>query len=182
MPPERPPKVFISYSHDRPEHMERVLSLADRLRASGIDAMLDQYVHDPEDGWQVWTETQMRDADLVLVVCTETYLKRAERREEPGIGHGAIWEISVGYVLLYNQGMKNKKFVPVVFDKADRAYVPLPLQSYTNYCIADDQGYLELYRRLTDQPFITMPELGRMESLPRRERSTQTPAKTKPKP
>ena len=76
--------------------------------------------------------------------------------------------------------MKNKKLVPVVFDKADRAYIPKPLKSYTNYCIADDQGYLELYRRLTDQPFITIPELGKMESLPRRERSTQTPAKSKP--
>jgi len=179
MSPERAPKVFISYSHDSDDRMERVLALADRLRASGIDAMLDQYVHDPEDGWQVWTETQMRDADLVLVVCTETYLKRAERREEPGIGHGAIWEISVGYVLLYNQGMKNKKFVPIVFDKADQAYIPLPLQSYTNYCIADDQGYLELYRRLTDQPFITMPELGRIENLPTREKAvpSRTPAK-----
>jgi len=180
MSPERPAKVFISYSHDSDEHMERVLSLADQLRASGIDAMVDQYVHDPEDGWQVWTETQMRDADLVLVVCTETYLKRAERREEPGIGHGAIWEIAVGYDFLYDQGMKNKKLVPVVFDKADRAYIPKPLKSYTNYCIADDQGYLELYRRLTDQPFITIPELGKMESLPRRERSTQTLAKSKP--
>jgi len=173
MSPERPPKVFISYSQDSDEHMERVLSLADRLRASGVDAMIDQYVHDPEDGWQVWTETQMRDADLVLVVCTKTYLKRAERREEPGIGHGAIWEISVGYVLLYNQGMKNKKFVPVVFDKADRAYIPLPLQPYTNYCIADDKGYLELYSRLTNQPFITMPALGRIESLPARESATK---------
>ena len=180
MSSERPPKVFISYSHDSDEHMERVLSLADRLRADGVDAMIDQYVHDPEDGWQVWTESQMRDADLVLVVCTETYLKRAERREEPGTGHGAIWEISVGYVLLYNQGMKNKKLIPVVFDKADLVYIPLPLQSYTNYCIADDHGYLELYRRLTNQPFITMPELGKLESLPRRERATEKFTRSKP--
>lgn len=180
MSPERPPKVFISYSHDSDEHMERVLSLADQLRASGIDAMIDQYVHDPEDGWQVWTETQMRDSDLVLVVCTETYLKRAERREVSGTGHGAIWEISVGYVLLYNQGMKNKKLIPVAFDKADRAYIPLPLQSYTNYCVADDQGYLELYRRLTNQPLITMPELGRIESLPSRQRATEKFTRSKP--
>jgi hypothetical protein len=180
MSPERPPKVFISYSHDSAEHKDRVLALADRLRASGVDVMLDQYVHDPEDGWQVWTESQMRDADLVLVVCTETYLKRAERREKPGIGHGAIWEISVGYVLLYNQGMKNKQLVPVVFDKADRTYIPLPLQPYTNYCIADDKGYLELYRRLTNQPLITIPELGRIKSLPPRERATERFAKSKP--
>jgi hypothetical protein len=28
----RPPKVFISYSHDTVKHQERVLGLADRLR------------------------------------------------------------------------------------------------------------------------------------------------------
>lgn len=37
-----PPKVFISYSHDTVEHQERVLDLADRLRADGIDAEVDQ--------------------------------------------------------------------------------------------------------------------------------------------
>lgn len=36
-----PPKVFISYSHDTVEHQERVLGLADRLRADGIDAEID---------------------------------------------------------------------------------------------------------------------------------------------
>lgn len=30
-----PPKVFISYSHDTVEHQERVLGLADRLKADG---------------------------------------------------------------------------------------------------------------------------------------------------
>jgi hypothetical protein len=76
--------------------------------------------------------------------------------------------------------MKNKKFVPIVFDKADRAYIPLPLQPYTNYCIADDKGYLELYSRLTNQPFITMPALGRIESLPARERATKKFTRSKP--
>jgi tetratricopeptide (TPR) repeat protein len=182
MTPERPPKVFISYSHDSPEHMKRVLALADRLRADGVNAIIDQYFHDPEDGWQVWTQTQMREADFVLVVCTETYLRRAERREEPGTGHGAIWEISVAYVLLYNQGMKNKKLVPVVFDAQDRDYIPLPLQPYTNYCLADDQGYVELYRRLTNQPSIIMPEMGKITSLPQLERlqSHKIPSTAKP--
>ncbi|MCP4656050.1 MAG: hypothetical protein GY856_11605, partial [bacterium] len=32
------PRVFLSYSHDSDEHRDRVLALADRLRADGIDA------------------------------------------------------------------------------------------------------------------------------------------------
>jgi len=160
--------------------MERVLALADRLRSDGVDAMIDQYVHDPEDGWQFWTEMQIKAADIVLAVCTETYLKRAERREEPGKGHGAIWEISVAYVLLYNQGMKNRKLVPVVFAETDRAFIPVPWQPYTNYYIAEDKGYLDLYRRITGQPFITMPELGKVASLPPRERPKTSGPKTDP--
>jgi len=35
-------KVFISYSHDSPEHSERVLELARSLRGNGIDVELDQ--------------------------------------------------------------------------------------------------------------------------------------------
>ena len=37
------PKVFISYSHDSPEHAELVLALSDRLRQDGIDSHIDQY-------------------------------------------------------------------------------------------------------------------------------------------
>jgi hypothetical protein len=35
------PKVFISYSHDSPEHANRILALANRLRVEGIDCAVD---------------------------------------------------------------------------------------------------------------------------------------------
>ena len=38
--------VFISYSHDSPEHSERVLELAWSLRGNGIDVELDQFHND----------------------------------------------------------------------------------------------------------------------------------------
>jgi WD40 repeat protein len=38
--PSQPPRVFISYSHDSPEHAQHVLELAERLRKDGIDAQL----------------------------------------------------------------------------------------------------------------------------------------------
>jgi hypothetical protein len=42
MPETAPPKVFISYSHDSPEHQDQVLALADRLRVEGVNASIDQ--------------------------------------------------------------------------------------------------------------------------------------------
>ena len=59
---EAPPRVFISYSHDSAEHRDRVLELADRLRADGIDAMIDQYVQFPPEGWPAWCEAEIRKA------------------------------------------------------------------------------------------------------------------------
>jgi hypothetical protein len=46
--------VFISYSHDSPDHETKVLALANRLRADGIDAVLDQYEDFPPEGWELW--------------------------------------------------------------------------------------------------------------------------------
>ncbi len=48
--PSNPPKVFISNSHDSPEHIDRVLALANRLRADGVDAEVDQYEINPAGG------------------------------------------------------------------------------------------------------------------------------------
>src|SRR5271166_4559244 len=87
-----PTRVLISYSHDSPQHEDAVLDLADRLRADGIDAILDQYVQSPSQGWPAWCEAEIHNADFVLMVCTETYLRRVDREEEPGKGRGVIWE------------------------------------------------------------------------------------------
>src|SRR4051812_28816970 len=84
--PTEAPRVFISYSHDSPAHRDKVLAFADRLRADGIDASLDQYVPFPEEGWPAWCEARIREANFVLMVCTETYLRRVERNEAPGVG------------------------------------------------------------------------------------------------
>ena len=83
-----PPKVLISYSHDSPQHTERLLKLANRLRADGIDCMIDQYVVVPEEGWPRWMDKQIRNSKFVLLVCTETYYHRVMDEEEPGRGSG----------------------------------------------------------------------------------------------
>jgi hypothetical protein len=85
-------KVFISYSHDSPEHEANVLALADRLRADGIDAALDQYESFPPEGWELWQQRQIQAARFVLMVCTGTYQRRFDAEEKPGNGLGAISE------------------------------------------------------------------------------------------
>jgi hypothetical protein len=91
--PSEPPKVFISYSHDSPAHEQRVLALAERLRQDGIEAHIDRYVNGtPAEGWPRWMENQLKWADFVLLLCTETYYRRFRGHEQPEKGRGVDWE------------------------------------------------------------------------------------------
>ena len=98
-----PPKVFISYSHDSPEHRQRVLDLASRLRVEGVDCELDQYVTGKRPRWPEWMREQIEAAGFVLVVCTETYSRRFDRKEEVGKGRGVKWEGAIINQTMYDE-------------------------------------------------------------------------------
>lgn len=160
-------RVFISYSHDSPEHQQRVLDLSDRLRSDGIDAWIDQYTPWPEQGWPRWMEAQMRYARFVLMVCTETYLRRVTGQEEPGAGRGVCWEANLVYNDLYQAKISTSKYIPIVFSAADAQHIPPVLQGRTHFCLDSDEGYWQLYRLLTDQPEVEAGKLGFRKQLPR---------------
>lgn len=130
-----PPKVFISYSHDTLEYQERVLGLADRLRADGIDAEIDQYNVAPPEGWPLWCERQIAAADVVLMVCTETYHRRVSGDEERGKGLGVVWEAQIIRQLLYNGGAVSNRFVPVLFSEVSPEQIPTPIKGWTRYVV-----------------------------------------------
>ncbi len=161
----QPPRVLLSYSHDSPEHEARVLALSDRLRDDGIDAILDQYETFPKQGWIQWMNQQLEHAQFVLVVWTETYLRRAKGEEEAGVGLGATHESNLVQQLLYNSGGLNDKFIPVVFTADDRAHIHLTMQRYTFFRLTSDAGYEALYRHLTSQPKVIKKELGKLRAL-----------------
>ncbi len=168
--PPTAPIVFVSYSHDSPAHEAAVLSLANRLRADGIDAVLDQYESFPREGWIQWMKRQVDAARFIVIICTETYRRRADGKEQPGVGLGATYESQLIQQLLYNTGGANERFIPVVLTGPNRAHIPLELQRYTHYCLDAPEGYENLYRLLTDQPRISKPTLGPLRSLPPLER------------
>lgn len=167
MPPpdSHHPRVFISYSHDSPEHSDRVRELSNRLRLDGIDCNLDQYETSPPEGWPLWMEKQIRDAEFVLMVCTETYHRRVMKEEEPGKGLGVTWEGHITYQDLYSDGAVNKKFIPIFFKAVEVKHIPKPLQGTTYYIVDSEAGYDALYRQLTKQPLHRKPALGEVRDL-----------------
>jgi CHASE2 domain-containing sensor protein len=170
MPEAAAPRILISYSHDSEAHRDRVLDLADRLRADGIDAVIDQYIQTPAEGWPAWCAAQIDTADFVLMVCTGIYLRRVSRKDEPGVGHGVLWEGRLINQYLYEAGSVSAKFVPVLLADGSDGHVPLPVKGGTIYRVETPEGYESLLRLLSDQPLTPMPPLGTRRSLPPRER------------
>ena len=164
MPSENAIKVFISYSHDSPEHKERVLALANKLRERGVDARIDRYEQFPSIGWPRWMERQIAEANFVLVVCTEPYCKKANG--ELKIGKGVAWESCLTYQELYDNVTENTKFIPIVLSDADVDHIPKPLRPYTHYCVDTDDGFESLYRYISNQPETPPPDLGSPVILP----------------
>ena len=156
MPPEsgdndhqvEPLKVFISYTHDSPEHSRRVLELSNCLREEGFDCDIDQY--HANQNWPAWMERNIEHADFVLVICTPTYLRRWHNEEQPGVGLGAQWESLLTRQHLYFSGGLNNKFVPVVFQEDHISSIPTPLANVTRVVLLGQAAFERIKNRLLD--------------------------------
>ncbi len=86
-------RVFVSYSHDSPEHMARVLGLHERLRRLGFDCHIDQLEAGPAEGWRRWCKERVQTADFVLVVCTANYRERFDGKCDGAAIAPMIWNV-----------------------------------------------------------------------------------------
>ncbi len=164
-----PLSIFISYSHDSDEHRERVLGLSERLRADGIETILDRYVESgsPPDGWPRWMQDALDKATHVVCVCTETYHRRFLGREVPGKGKGVDWEGALMTQSLYEARSVSTKFIPVLFARTDEPYVPGPLRGQTFYVVDSDASYEALYDALLNQSGVVPGPVGTPKRKPR---------------
>lgn len=102
------PKVFISYSWESKEHSDWVNSLADKLLADGIEAIIDSYDVSPGDRLTKFMESSIKDSDYVIIICTEEYKRKANNREK-GVGY----ESHIISAELYNNH-NDRKFIPII--------------------------------------------------------------------
>jgi tetratricopeptide (TPR) repeat protein len=165
-------RAFISYSHDSPEHEQRVLALAERLRKDGIDAQVDQYVNGtPLQGWHRWMLDELDAADFVLLICTETYYRRF-RGHEHATGAGADFEGALITQEIYKKHSRTVKFIPIIFGADDEQYIPEPVPSVTHYRLDSQAAYEGLYDFLLGQAGV---EPGALGDLRRKERRRAEP-------
>lgn len=154
------PKVFISYSHETLKFERKVLRFSNKLRMDyDIDAMIDQYVESPEEGWSRWMERQIENSDFVLIVCTKPYFEKIEDYC-PTHGKGAVWEMGIIRQVLYDSYGFNSKFIPVFFDDYCLKYIPKPLKATTYYNIGKVKDQKKLVARLNGNMLTKKPPIG----------------------
>lgn len=158
MDEERVPRVFISYSHDTPEHKRWVTTLSSKLMSNGIDVILDQWDLGLGDDVPKFMEKAVTDADRVLMICTETYVRKADDGKG-GVGYEAM---VVTGELINNLG--TSKFIPVIRQKNEPIQLPRALSTrfYINLSQDDkfDDEFDSLLRELHKVPAVVKPQLG----------------------
>jgi hypothetical protein len=157
-PHDRVPTVFVSYSHDSPEHRRWVVEFVSRLVNNGINVMIDQWDVGPGHDLAKYMEQSVSDADRVLLICTEKYVAKAN----DGLGGVGYEAMIVTSELMRNLG--SAKFIPIVRQTSPDTILPKALGTryYINFGEGRDAepAYEELLRELHAAPAVSKPPIG----------------------
>src|SRR3972149_4036124 len=154
-----PPRVFVSYSHEEPEHDSWVLDLAASLRKKGIDSTLDQWDLHPGQDTALFMELRIRDSDFVVLICTPTYAEKSNI-----VSGGVGYEKNIISAEILQSRDLRPKFIPVL-RKGD-FQTALPAYLGSKYAIdfreSRDQAEAlnELLRAIHEVPPPSKPPIG----------------------
>lgn len=153
------PRVFVSYSHDSPEHKSWVLGLATDLRTNGVDAVLDQWDLSPGQDISLFMQRGISDADRVLLICSQKYVQKADS------GAGGVGYERLVVTAEVVETIDTKKFVPIVRGGGGSRKTPTYLGPRLYIDFEDDaqyQGALEaLLREIHGVVGTEKPPLGK---------------------
>ena len=102
------PTAFITYSWDDEDHKAWVKGLAERLRAGGVNVLLDIWGVAPGGQLPEFMERAVSDSDFVLVICTPGYRERSDERRG-GVGYE-------GHIITSEMVARgnHEKFIPIL--------------------------------------------------------------------
>ena len=148
------PKVFISYSQDSALHKQWVSELAAGLRRNGVDAILDQWHLGPDDDGTRFIEQGIKDSDKVLVICTDSYVSKANDGED-GVGYEPM---IVTKKLVEDLG--TNKFIPVIRQTLWENKTPTFLEERVYVDFTDDEQFGAKFDELLHERLL-VPSLQR---------------------
>jgi len=167
MEPEKPPRVFISYSWESEDHKSWVRYLGERLYKSGIEARLDQWFVQPGESFTAFMEQEVTAADFILVVCTPSYARKSNNRRG-GVGYE---QQIVSRQLM--SGTPRSKFIPILrkgdYEPGSGCAIPAHFLGIAWIEFRDDLAFEksleDLIRVILSKPRFAPPPLGARPSL-----------------
>ena len=157
------PNAFISYSHDSQAHKKWVLDLATRLRNVGVDSSLDQWDLGPGDDIARFMETHLAAADRVLMICTESYVEKAN------FGKGGVGYEKMIVTAELMRNIDSNKVIPLVRQKGTH-FVPafLSTKLYLDFSFSDqfELAFDDLTRALHGAPLFVKPPISNSPFTP----------------
>ncbi len=151
--------AFVSYAHENSDHDQWVIDLAADLRRKGVDASLDEWDLVPGQDTTLFMESQIRDSDYVILICTPTY---AQKSNIPRGGVG--YEKNIISAEMLHASDLRPKFIPILrkgtFEDALPTYLgskyAIDFRESSQY----DEAFKELLRAIYKQPHPKKPPLG----------------------
>ena len=152
------PRTFLSYSWDGREHQEWVTKFAERLQGeSGVEIIFDGWHLKPGDDKLHFMEQAVAESDFVVVVCTPTYLERANKRQG-GVGYESMVITSQ-----LAERILTNKFIPVLRKGTWDSSLPIYLKSRMGVNLSDEpyrEDEYEKLLRVLHREAIQPPRLG----------------------
>ncbi len=157
------PKVFISYCWSSPAHSDWILKCAEKLRADGVDVILDQWDLVAGQDKNVFMEKMVTDDSVthVLVFSDKQYAEKANKRAG-GVGT----ESQIMSRKVY-ESVNQSKFLPLVMEwqESGEPYLPEFFQSRIWFDFSTPEkvndSWEHLIRHLNGKPLHVKPPLGK---------------------
>lgn len=137
-------KAFISYTREDDEHKRWVENFAADLRYNGIDTVLDTWDLSLGDSTTKFMETNIRESERVLVICTPKLKEKADLRVggagfEAGLMTGEKLNLSV-----------EGKFVPILRRGTWQNALPSFLMEFAGVDLKEGKDYAANYEMLLE--------------------------------
>lgn len=136
-------EVFISYRQTNDEQIQRVREFAERLRAAGIEVILDQFFLDehpegPSEQWSKWSSDRALYTEYVLIIGTQQWFQCFEKKQPAGTGLGAACEADDLRTRIYEAGGVISNIRVVLLDWFDTVHIPGKLRGYHTFHVERD--------------------------------------------
>lgn len=167
------PKAFVSYAWEDDDHKLWAKQLAERLRADGVEVLLDQWALAPGDQLPEFMERAIRENDYVLIVCTPRYREKSDERSG-GVGYEG--DIMTGEVVA---SRNHRKFIPLLRRGGWSEAAPSWLRGKVYVDLSGEPYSEEHYQDLLSTLFnarSSAPPVGPVPSRIRENRSSARPA------